>query len=40
MRTGLAVGGSTVQVKDADELLALVKREDPETEPYMTNFVA
>jgi DNA gyrase subunit B len=28
------------QVKDADELLELVKREDPETEPYMTNFVA
>jgi DNA gyrase subunit B len=28
------------QVKDADELLALVQREDPETEPYMTNLVA
>ena len=28
------------QVKDAEELLALVKREDPETEPYLTNLVA
>src|SRR3954463_6108583 len=28
------------QVKDADELLALIQREDPETEPYMTNLVA
>jgi DNA gyrase subunit B len=28
------------QVKDATELLALVERKDPETEPYLTNLVA
>ena len=28
------------QVKDADELLGLVNRKDPETEPYLTNLVA
>jgi DNA gyrase subunit B len=27
------------QVKDATELLALVEREDPDTEPYLTNLV-
>jgi DNA gyrase subunit B len=28
------------QVKDAEELLGLVNRKDPETEPYLTNLVA